>query len=810
MKILVPAARVASVVGIASLLGAGCLSRDVVHSDPTTSTTFSAIVKNDAIDKVDLLFVIDNSASMGDKQAYLQQAVPDLLTRLVSPNCVDPTSGTVFGPSQAGACTQGRLEFPPVHDMHVGVLTSALGPRLGDQCDPSAMVAGLNLSNHNDDRGELIDRATAAETPLADLGTSSYLNWFPSVPANAGKTASAGAPAITDTATLVSDFTSILQGVGTYGCPIESQLESWYRFLIQPDPYDSLGLDPHQYAQWQGVDTNLLKQRHDFLRPDSLVVIVDLTDEDDSEIDVRSVGGTGYQWNSSAFDPPRGTAGCTEDSADDGLTDPNACTGCLYSSSSTSDSSCTMGAYSDWTDWAYNINLRHVHPTQKYGLTLQYPIERYTTGLTSTTVPDRRGEYPQGAFSYQGLTNRNCVNPLFAARLPDGSSTDPDTLCNLPAGTRTPDLVYYAHIGGVPHQLLQQDPTNPDSPQKAALTADDWVKILGKDPEHEDYTGIDPHMIESYEARPGLPAPTSPAPGGNPDPISGREWVTDQGSGHVLDVDREYACIFPLAAPRDCSDGSDPHVKYGCDCPASGSSLTYGELPPLCDPNSNSTQLAAKAYPTTRELLLAKQLGNQGVVSSLCPIHVTPANGDSPPDPVYGYRPAMKAIVDRLAVQLAAQCTPEKLDVDRCGNVPCLLLATLPSGTQASCASTPGMSQPDASILALFQQQQHDAWAAAGSVGMDPSTLPTCQMNQLSQLPKGADPTSCPTPAPAADFDASGSCKFSKDPGWCYATSSGGGCNQAIVFSQGQPPSGATVSLQCLEQSVSVVDAGHP
>src|SRR5215469_1729303 len=42
-------------------------------------------------DKIDLLFMIDNSSSMGDKQALLALAVPDLVSRLVSPNCLDAT-----------------------------------------------------------------------------------------------------------------------------------------------------------------------------------------------------------------------------------------------------------------------------------------------------------------------------------------------------------------------------------------------------------------------------------------------------------------------------------------------------------------------------------------------------------------------------------------------------------------------------------------------------------------------------------------------------------------------------------------------
>ena len=62
-------------------------------------------------------------------------------------------------------------------------------------------------------------------------------------------------------------------------------------------------------AQWVGVDSVLLAQRADFLRPDSLVAIIVLSDENDSEVDVRSFGGTAYNFMSIAFPPPRGTLG---------------------------------------------------------------------------------------------------------------------------------------------------------------------------------------------------------------------------------------------------------------------------------------------------------------------------------------------------------------------------------------------------------------------------------------------------------------------------------------------------------------------
>ncbi len=55
------------------------------------------------VEKVDLLFAIDNSASMGDKQGLLATAVPVLVSRLLNPNCVDTTATDAC--KGAGDCT---------------------------------------------------------------------------------------------------------------------------------------------------------------------------------------------------------------------------------------------------------------------------------------------------------------------------------------------------------------------------------------------------------------------------------------------------------------------------------------------------------------------------------------------------------------------------------------------------------------------------------------------------------------------------------------------------------------------------------
>src|SRR6185295_15124440 len=85
-----------AVVALVSLVGAGfgasaCLNRPLCDKDcqPKTTNIFVDAIQQKSVDKIDLLFMIDNSISMADKQSVLREAVPDLVQRLVSPNCVD-------------------------------------------------------------------------------------------------------------------------------------------------------------------------------------------------------------------------------------------------------------------------------------------------------------------------------------------------------------------------------------------------------------------------------------------------------------------------------------------------------------------------------------------------------------------------------------------------------------------------------------------------------------------------------------------------------------------------------------------------
>jgi len=69
--------------------------------------------------------------------------------------------------------------------------------------------------------------------------------------------------------------------------------------------------------------------------------------------------------------------------------------------------------------------------------------------------------------------------------------------------------------------------------------------------------------------------------------------------------------VFDLLQPKDCTDAT-----ISCDC--TGTAVN-ADGPPLCDATTPTTQVRGKAYPTIRELRVAKGLGNQGVVASICP-----------------------------------------------------------------------------------------------------------------------------------------------------------------------------------------------
>jgi hypothetical protein len=274
-----------------------------------------------------------------------------------------------------------------------------------------------------------------------------------------------------------------------------------------------------------------------------------------------------------------------------------------------------------------------------------YPTQRYVNALTQ----------PELCWNALDLSPDDCdasdlrLNPLFE-------------------GGRSPSQVFLAGIVGVPWQAIQAATDANGRPLAAdnlrfkpyaQLTADHvWDQISGSPGvawraasatrgEVLDSPRVPPTLAQMVEStvfpRPGVAA-------GNA--LNGRDYDTTQGTatqqgGLPRADDLQYACIFPLSPPRDCSL-RDPNTD-NCDCYAGVLDRPLCEQTPGVSP-PGTTQYWAKAYPGSRELEVLKGFGEKSsnsIVASICARNV-----DRPADPDFGYRPAVAAIIERLQSQL--------------------------------------------------------------------------------------------------------------------------------------------------------------
>jgi hypothetical protein len=570
------------------------------------------------VGKIDLLFMIDNSRSMADKQEILALTIPDLVTSLVNPRCVDANGVSSpmqpAGPSDPCPVAGTMREFAPITDLHIGIISSSIGGHGADACpnqENNTCAPDPNFTNN--DKGHLLARLDACTPGNAPTyQNKSFLAWDPQqklVPPGEGN-----ASALTGT------LNDMVIGVGQVGCGYEAQLESWYRFLVDPEPYNTITVI-NGTATPQGTDATLLAQRADFLRSDSLLAVVMLTDENDCS--VREYGPFFFasqlkNANGTAFHLPRARSECAVNPNDP------CCKSCGQNlGNCPADPTCldANGNVKALTDLEDAPNLRCFEQKRRFGIDFLYPIDRYVTALSSPMVPDRAG---------------NLVpNPIFSDLNPADGIT----------AVRDPGLVFMAGLVGVPWQDLARDPKDLTKGYKDAnelMAANgqgmtSWDIVLG-DPANY-VPPKDPLMIESINPRAGSnPVTGDPiAPPGSPtNPINGSEYsVTNQD-------DLQYACIFPLLTPRDCGDFS----IVACDC------KDPNNKNPLCQPSPNdptkrTLQTKAKAYPGRRELSLLKELGPRGVPASVCPAQL-----DDSTKADFGYRPAVSAIVESIRPRL--------------------------------------------------------------------------------------------------------------------------------------------------------------
>lgn len=645
---------------------------------------------------VDLLFMIDNSASMADKQQVLAQTVPDLVDRLVNPRCVKADASGKLVPlpkgeqpkTAADACPAGASrEFAPVADIHVGVISSSLGGHGADICvdvaqgDPS-QIAQSNFTKN--DRARLLARGARTDTTKIEFpavptwNDAGFFAWDPAGTKNvpAGES---------NSETLKKNVTDVVVGVDQIGCGYEASLEAWYRFLVEPNPPAKVS-PPSKVGESpvvEGTDDILLKQRTDFLRPDSLLAVVVLSDENDcsiidgtlpelvcedpvidpatgiatscasapmgwpkgyvegnfralTSVDGDRVSGAAFPANyllaqqkaNGEFHLFGATAACQSDPSS-----PD-CTSCAFAPD---DANCQGGP--NLPPAEDPVQLRCWNAKQRFGWDALYPLQRYVAGLKQPKVYDRNGFL--------------VTNPLFDD-LPFAAAQRAGMPLARPKLERDPKNVLFTTIVGVPWQDVARDPKNLGAGFKTAVdlgdgpgSAIDWELILG-DPFYRDADAtkkgrkpLDPLMVESSKPRPKAKHPITGEEVGQGtgwNSVNGHEWDTAFG-------DLQYACIFALAQSRDCSNGAS-----SCDCtdPSLGN--------PLCekldasgkgDGVASTTQFGAKGYPGTRFLQVAKDVGDTAVVASICAASLS---DQSSPD--YGYRPAVGALVDRMSKSL--------------------------------------------------------------------------------------------------------------------------------------------------------------
>lgn len=579
-------------------------------------------------DKIDLLFVVDNSSSMADKQQVFSEAIPDLLKRLVNPPCIDPSTGDSVQPESADeVCSEGfARQFAPVKDIHVGIVTSSLGAHGAD-----SPFNGCESSSS--DKGYMVGALPrGADTPsYKGLG---FLAWDPEQ--------SVDDQGFTDLNSLTDGFLGLLGAVGEEGCGYEAPLEAMYRFLMDPMPHASLervacnDLDRDGCVQRVGVDTALLEQRAEFLRPDSVVAVVMLADEDDCSVRDSDIG-----WlNIDEFQGvTRASSACEADPND------ACCRSCAHAPAAgcltnEEDAACVLGKTMAPEDEILvgGANLRCVDQKRKYGFDYLYPVSRYVLGFTSEWLPE--GFNQQGEpFRDEDGNVKFLRNPLYSE--PVGPNN----------AIRDASSVFFVGIVGVPWQDVATAETVDVTGQLDLIAAKDfestqfWERVLG-DPKNG-VLPLDPFAVESESPRTGINPVTDDAimP---PDSV---EFNAINGKERTVRGDLQYSCIFELPETRDCALAP---TGAACDCRPQPPPESPEETPvpflgnPLCwDATAetySSTQRFAKAYPAPRILSVLKGIGPQAVVSSICPKNMT---DDSTRD--FGYRPVVGTFIQQAA-----------------------------------------------------------------------------------------------------------------------------------------------------------------
>jgi hypothetical protein len=751
----------------------GCLDRPVGKTQPETQNIFVKQTKSSRIDKIDVLFMIDNSVSMADKQKVLAAAVPQLLRRLTAPDCVDPKNSSnreLKSDPKAACTTPGYIEeFSPVNDIHIGVVTSSLGDFGGTSCDYAVDDKETNKGPAKDDKGWLLG---ALPRTGGTLGNP-YLSWTETDAQDFGA----------QIVTKENAFRDFVTAAGETGCGFEMSLESWYRFLVDPEPPSSVDVvtsqDGKKVSTGRGpIDNDILTQRANFLRPDSLLAIVMLTDENDC-----SMRDNGLSLRlSGAKDITKlrkGSAACEVSPNDP----------CCYSCNDSPPSGCQADPNCSIESAVDNkANLRCFDQKRRFGYDFLFPTSRYVNALKLKTICPYQnfGDLDCECKGHEGKT---CVpgkafpNPLYQA---DATA--------VAAGIQPRDdanMVFLTGIVGVPWQDIAtpNSLTNSNILEYLPSSKITWDRIL---PDAAGNPALDPLMRESISERTGIhPVTNEPiglaAPGQTKvNTINFHEWKPDD--------ELQFACVFDLTQPlsaeadtdnlpgdaRDCTPCDDK--SKGCVPPPRGCSCGNKEDAqgsPLCqDPQTGAygtIQYSAKAYPGVRLLEVLKghneTAKDNSIVASICPKNL---KWEDRTQPGYGYNPAVSSLVERLKSHLTEPCLPRPLDAEN-DKLNCMVIEGVTSPEWAQCALKGREPVDDVVADIIRRQMQNDGLC---DVPGSTTTCASIQFCGLPQLSDEMDPTILPKQRCQNEMGFETKSPF---PGFCYIDQDQGIGNPALV-----------------------------
>lgn len=240
-----------AVLGSAALLG--CPKKNARSLTPCVVSGFVRTVNVTDVSAIDVLFIVDRSESMTNKQAKIAAQIPRMIEVL--------TNGDINA--------DGKRDFaPPAKGIHFGVVTTDMG--MGRNAAPNDGLDFFPCNQAGDD-GNLINKY------LGNPATTKC------VPPPAPEPFVTYDPANTTANAKVVTEVSCRAQVGAGGCGYSQTLESGLKALT-PSGSQIQFINTGMTTGGRGDGSN-----NNFLRPDSLLAVILLTDGDDcSSKDLRA------------------------------------------------------------------------------------------------------------------------------------------------------------------------------------------------------------------------------------------------------------------------------------------------------------------------------------------------------------------------------------------------------------------------------------------------------------------------------------------------------------------------------------------